>query len=94
MAEQSTFQEPAKFPLHEDRDVTVAVRGLSKKGLEVLLDHFVEERILGCSALVLDGGNLSRDSKGEEPSSRARRMPFANEIRAAYRPTSLGVSTR
>ena len=94
IAEQATFQEPAKFPLHEDRHATVALRGLGKKGLEILLYHFVEERILGCTALVLDGGNLSQDSKGEELSSGAGRMPCASEIRAAPSPTRLGVSTR
>jgi hypothetical protein len=94
IAEQATFQEPAKFPLNEDRHATVAVRGLGKKGLEILLYHSIKERILGCTALVLDSGNLSRDSKGKELSSRAIRMPCASEIRAAPRSSRLGVLTR
>ncbi len=94
MAEQAAFQVPAKFAFYEGRYATVALRGLGKKGLEVLLYHFVEERILGCTTLVLDGGNLSRDRKGEELSSRARRMPCTSEIGAAPKPTRLAVSTR
>ena len=94
MAEQATFQEPAEFPLHEDRHAAVSCRSLCQKSLEVFLDDFVEERILGCTALVLDGGNLARDREGEELPSRARRVPCASEIRAAPSPTRLGVSTR
>jgi len=94
MAEQATFQELAKFAFYEGRYAAVALRGLSKKGLEVLLHHFVEERILGCTTLVFDGGNLSRDRKGEALSSRAICVPWAGEPRAAPRPTRLGISTR
>jgi hypothetical protein len=94
MAEQATLQEPAKFPLNEDRHATVGARGLGKKGLEILLYHSIKERILGCTALVLDGGNLSRDRECEELPSRAIRVPCASEIRAAPSPRRLGVLTR
>ena len=43
MAEQATFQEPAKFPDYEDRHAAVSCRSLCQKSLEVLLDDLVEE---------------------------------------------------
>ncbi len=65
MTEQATCQELAELTFHEDRHAAVPCRSLCQKGLEVLLYHCVEERILGRTALVFDGGNLSRDRKGE-----------------------------
>jgi hypothetical protein len=43
MAEQATFQEPAKFPFYEDRYAAVPCCSLGQESLEVLLDDFVEE---------------------------------------------------
>ncbi len=75
MAEQSAFQKPAKLALYEGRHTAVPYCRLCKKGLEGLLYHRVEERILGRTALVFDGGNLSRDRKGEKPSRGAIYVP-------------------
>ncbi len=75
VAEQATCQELAKFAFYECRHAAVPCRSLCQKGLEVLLYHAVEERILGRTALVFDGGNLSRDRKGEKSARDAICVP-------------------
>ncbi len=86
MAEQATFQEPAKFSFDEGGHAAVPCGRFGQKGLEVFLHDRVEERILGCTTLSFDGGNLLRDRKGEERSSKASHVPRRGEIRTTPRP--------
>ncbi len=83
MAEQATCEELAELALDEARHAAPPCRSLGQKSFEVFLYNSIQERILGCAALVFDGGNLLRDREGEEPSRRAIRVPCAGEIRAA-----------
>jgi hypothetical protein len=79
MAEQATFQEPAKFPYYEGRHAAVSCRSLCQKRLEVLLDDFVEQRILGRAALVFDGSDLRGTARATncQMSTRASCIPGA-----------------
>ena len=84
MAEQATFQEPAKFPYYEGRHAAVSCRSLCQKSLEVLLDDFVEQRILGRAAPVFDGSDLRGTARATncQLSTRANGMPGAGETGA------------
>ena len=89
VTEQATGKELSELALDEARHAALPRRSLGQKGFEVLLYYAIQKRIFGRAALIIDGGNLSRDREGEELSSRANRMPCAREIWRVLMPVRL-----
>jgi hypothetical protein len=64
MGEHAAFEVRPDLSLHEPGDGRALPSRPSEKGLELLANDFVEKRLLGFMAFVLDGGKESTGTMG------------------------------
>jgi hypothetical protein len=61
VTEKATIQEAAELSVDKCGYASNCCLGLGEEGLKVVLDHSVKKCVLGCTALILEGLDPSRD---------------------------------